>query len=65
MTDLNYMKEQKCVAYTKGMDAQEFRWLILMVASERSRDRDVFEKAVDQELEDNTRGQSWLDSDLC
>ena len=53
MTDLNDLKEQKYVAYTKGMDVQEFGWLTLMAASERSRARDVFEGAINQELEDN------------
>ena len=55
MTDLNDLKEQKCVAHTKGMDAHEFGWLTLMVASERSRARDMFEGVFDQELDNSQR----------
>ena len=51
MTDLDNLKEQKCVSHTKRMDAQEFKWLTLMAASERERARDVFEGLVNQELE--------------
>ena len=53
MTDLDNLKEQKCVSHTKGMDAQEFKWLTLMATSERSRARDVFEGLMNPELEDN------------
>ena len=35
MPDLGDLKEQKCVAYTKGMSAQEFKWTTLMAAAER------------------------------
>ena len=52
---MDNLKEQKCVSHTKGMDAQKFKWLTLVAASEteRSRARDVFKGSVNQELEDN------------
>ena len=53
MPDLNDLKEQKCVAYTKGMSAQEFKWTTLMAAAERGRAKDVFEGVVNDKLDHN------------
>ena len=53
MPELDDLKEQKCVGYTKGVSAQEFKWLTLLAAAERGRAKDVFEGLVNSEMDRN------------